>query len=61
MDEMLKKVLEAVGKTPEEFEKEVQALQEANAAHDPLADIRQQQADTSALVMELIEVMLGGQ
>lgn len=60
MDEFLAKVLEAAGKTREEFDREVEELKNKTDASQTLQRIEQQQAETSAILLEFIEAMTGG-
>ncbi|WP_046180398.1 hypothetical protein [Domibacillus tundrae] len=60
MDELLKRVLEATGKSPEEFEREVAELKNETDASKTLQRIEQQQAETSAMLLDFMEFMTNG-
>ncbi|OAH53911.1 hypothetical protein AWH48_11625 [Domibacillus aminovorans] len=60
MEELLKLVLDKVGKTPEEFEREVEELKDETDAAKTLQRIEQQQAETSAMLLDFMEYMATG-
>lgn len=59
-EELLQKVLEAVGKTEAEFLAEVEELKTQTEAAQRLEGLAQQQAETSAILLDFIEHLSGG-
>lgn len=60
MEELLAVVLAATGKSPEEFEREVEELRNKTDASQTLQRIEQQQAETSAMMLDFMEYMTNG-
>ncbi|KMY49029.1 hypothetical protein [Peribacillus loiseleuriae] len=57
--EFIQRVTEAVGKTVEDFDREVEAAKDANDLKKVLTDIKQQ-SDISAMVLDFMEYLSGG-
>ncbi|KMY49248.1 hypothetical protein [Peribacillus loiseleuriae] len=60
MEELLQRVLDELGKTQDEFDREVEKLRGETDQAKKLETLKQQQEETSTLLLEFMEHIAGG-